>query len=287
MKFKVNLALCLMSIFVASSLFAQEGASGNDLKISGELWMGVYGNLTEDHGNATELQLDKVQLNLDKKVNDLFTAAIKIEKAGTAHVNDYYVDQNGERVYTGSVGLGLYLKEATIKMTPINGPLTVYGIAGIPETPTGQFIENLKGDYMLNIDETEFTERFTGEKKYDAAIGFGIKYEKLVDAYFTMGHGDGYENLGGKNAPDYKYAYNGRITVSPLESLKISGFFTLDNHKPQDEWVDLNEENIIDLGESLSVELFKILESHLNDESELKAIELCANFFEINMDLKW
>jgi len=245
MKFKVSLTLCIMSVFIAGSLFAQESTSGNDLKITGELWMGVHGNLTKDHGNATDLQLDKVQLNFDKKVNDMFTAAVKIEKAGTQQVHGYYIDDNGERVYTGDVALGLYLKEATIKMTPISGPFTLYGIAGIPETPTGQFIENLKGDYMLNIDETEFTERFTDEKKYDAAIGAGFKFEKLVDAYFTVGHGDGYQNLGGQNAPDYKYAYNGRITVSPLEALKISAFFTRDNHKPQDEWVELNEEDII------------------------------------------
>ncbi len=247
---KTMLTLILISVsavfFAGSTASAQNATSNNDLKIGGELWMGIHGNLTKDHGNATDLQLDKVQLDVDKKVNELFTAAVKIEKSGTAHVNDYYVDQNGERVYTGGVGLGLYLKEATIKMTPINGPLSVYGIAGIPETPTGQFIENLKGDYMFNIDETEFTERYTDEKKYDAAVGFGFKYEKLVDAYFTIAHGDGYKNLGGKNAPDYKYAYNGRITVSPLEALKISGFFTVDNHKPQDEWIELHEDDILE-----------------------------------------
>jgi len=242
----LTLVMVSTVVFVTNVAFALETDGENEIKISGEMWMGIHMNLTKDHGEATDLQLDKFQLNFDKKVSDMFTAAIKIEKVGVSNVNSYITSDSGEKVYVGNVGFGMYLKEATIKATPVNGPLSVYFVGGIPETPTGQFVENLKGDYMFNMHEEEFTERFTNEKKYDAAVGVGFKYNKLIDAYFTMGHGDGYKNLGGKNAPDYKYSYNARITISPIESLKISGFSTMDNHKPQDEWLENNEETILE-----------------------------------------
>ncbi len=245
MKFSTKLTMCIITIFITSSLYSETVLSSNDLILTGEGWMGAQMNLTKNQGNATGLTLDRIQVNFDKRVSDMFTAALKIERMGSSHASGYVTSDNGDRIYVGDIAFGLYLKEATLKITPLNGIFSAFLIAGIPETPSGQFIENQKGDYMFNIDDTEFTEKYTDEKKYDPAIGIGGSYNRFVDIYFTMGHGDGYKNLGGANAPDYKWAYNGRITVTPLDSFKISGFFTLDNHKPQDEWVKNNEGAIL------------------------------------------
>jgi len=206
------------------------------MKVTGELWMGLHMNLTKDTGNRTDLQLDRAQVNIERKVSDMFTGAIKVEAVPVTNVNDYITADDGTRVYVGDVGYGIFLKEAKIEVTPLTGALSVYARAGITETPMGVFMQNLKGDYWSNLEGSEFVNKYTGEKTYDALIGAGFKFEKLVDAYFTMGHGDGYKNLGGKNAPDYKYAYNGRVTISPIEQLKINGFFSMDNHKPQKEF---------------------------------------------------
>jgi len=244
MKFRLFLAVLLMSVFTAGLAIAQEPAGAKDLEITGELWMGMGLNLTKDYGNATDLQLDRTQINFKKQVSEMFTGEVKIEAVPVNNINDSIIGDDGSVIGVGNVGYGMYLKSTKISAAMKLGPLNVVGKAGIIETPMGQFMEDQKGDYMFNLDGSEFVVDNTIETEYDAALGLDFTMGKLLEASFTMGHGDGYTNLGGKNAPDYKYQYTGRITVSPIEQLKVSAFFSMDDKTPQDEWVEQNGDTI-------------------------------------------
>ncbi len=260
MKFLKGVSLVAMLMF-ATAAFAQEAAKEEkpELKISGVgylEWNKELSNKTAgEHENTFEIK--RIYLNFEKKFDDVWSAKVttdvgRVESEGEAA-------PSGDAVETKTNPYTVYVKYAYIqahqKMDMVDAKLT-FGMFGTPliglvdKQSDFRWIEQNYVDQSKNLLGTSI------DNSADMGASLDLKFFKLIQLTGAILNGEGYKKVSEGDLGDDGKAYQGMLTVMPIEGLSIFGVYrnqVTDDAEPGD-----NYNRYMAFGASYSTSLIKV-----------------------------
>ncbi|GEM_PF-598474 len=254
-----NLLTVLLAVLVfsASALMAQEKAE-KKMKLEGLAfinWHTMMTDSTDNEGGEKEntFQLERVYLTWKSSFANGWSARVTTDVENSRSYEDVEIEIN-DAVDDGGNGDGvvdadeidatiksktkyaLYIKYAYVEKAFEIDPLKAKFTFGMIETPMIGFVDKLADQRWVHknfIDDAKGILIKSNGKSYgidnSADMGASLKVSamKMVEIEVAVTNGEGYKDTDESedDAKNEGKAYYGRVTISPIEQLKISGFY--------------------------------------------------------------
>jgi hypothetical protein len=254
-----NLLTVLLAVLVfsASALLAEEKAE-KKMKLEGLAyinWHTMMTDSTDNEGGEKEntFQLERVYLTWKSSFANGWSARVTTDVENKRSYEEVELEINDD-VDDGGNGDGivdadevdftaksktkyvLFLKYAYVEKKSEIGPARLQFRFGLIDTPIIGFIDKLIDQRWIHrdfIDDAKDILIMSDGKGYeldysaDMGASLGIELMKMVEVHVAVTNGEGYKNSleSEDDARNEGKAYYGRLTVSPIPQLKISGYY--------------------------------------------------------------
>ncbi len=207
------------------------------------MYMNWHIGLTEgtDNGGGDKkntFEFERIYLDLKYKLDEVWSVRITtdIENQQTLEGVDYNKDDEtvGDSATVRSK-YALFIKHGYLQAKKKLDPIDVQVRAGMIDTPISGHMDSL-GDQrwiMENMMGMSKQMLFIGDKGYtldttaDMGLQAQVDYNKLISAVAALTNGEGFKNSNESEAGARSEgkSYYGRLTVTPIEGLVLSGYY--------------------------------------------------------------
>ncbi len=230
------MSFCLFISMTMTAVYAQDAGADKSkpVDISGEVFFNWHSVMTdstdtESGGKMNTFELERMYLNWKKKFDDTFSAR------ATLDIGNETIEENGKETSKYRV----YAKYGYLQAAKKGiGPVDLTMKFGLIDTPILGYVDKLGDQRWVQknlIDESKYLlpdgSSLDNSADLGASLGIGFMKSELV---LALTNGEGYKNTNESLFSDssnstknsaYGKAFYTRLTIVPIDSLYISGYF--------------------------------------------------------------
>lgn len=261
-KFLVSSILVLFAGLRIASAQEKEALKPAPIDVTGQVYMNWHTHLTDNSGktgtkdsNTNTFEFERIYLNFQKKFDDTFSARVTLDMAND-QISEQTTKSDGSTSSENTSKYRVFIKFAYLQAKNSFGIVDTILKIGMIDTPVTGFIDWLSDQRYVHKNLVDDAKNLLPgstsiDNTADMGLSLALNFIKKADLILAITNGEGfkktnesyYNNSNGsgdnsKNTSQGK-AYYSRLTITPIDSLYISGFFRYegtsvdesDNHK--------------------------------------------------------
>ncbi|MDY6935399.1 MAG: hypothetical protein SVZ03_14385 [Spirochaetota bacterium] len=232
----------------------QKKEQSHNIDLSGKIYFNWHTAYTQDAYNQNTFEIQRLYLTWKEKFNDIFSAKVTTDISKTEKncdvvldfdddgIIDHTISDNRTQKYELNVKYA-YLQTELKHVENIHDKLKANVTIGMIATPIIGFIDKQSDARWIHKNSIDDSKKivgsnvFHGNIDHSADLGLSVQFEamKKVTLIGAITNGEGYKDV--DEGDDNNKAYYGRLTITPITHLYLSGFYKregTDAGRPED-----------------------------------------------------